>query len=484
MMILMQSLVLLFFTFATVAAFEEFADARAVPEGAALVFAWPTHSLLHQLSTAARLASPFAVLVHRSARLVLTGASHEAKPVWSAKAHARALGLAVLDCGTGGIVEPSDACATVVHADRVGTAAEACAAAIFADQIAASLRCVAEVPRPAVVVYDSWSMFAASVALRLGVPGVLVHSAGSFSDRLVAQLASNALLQALCAEAEAAVCAPTSANAAVELAHTRGHLVLDWFDGAAPLDDGRGVLRILPLAGDDHEYQAPLDVSGSSTVADVSRFLALEAPFVLVSFGEHVRLSAALFASVLQQLMDFCRDGAACRVLWPHLPRSELPDWLLATPGAVAHLGVLESPHLLAVVSGGDAGDLAGAVVHSVPLVVLPLGVEPRSSAKRGVAVAVESADELAAALVTATSESGRARVAAFHSQWSAVDSDRVFARQIAARLAPPPPPPPPIHSELHKLAEETQQRVLAEFKSWREELKVKDEQQALHSEL
>jgi hypothetical protein len=461
--------------------YEEYRLSSAVPEGAVLVFAWPTPSALRIVSALAQ-RTAFPVLVHRGIRLVAPHVVHDSKPVVSAVALAKSLGLSVLHCGVGGVVWGA-ACAGLLTGEPLSDNGRAvCLASIYADQAEASLRCVAEVAKPALVIYDSLSMFGANVALRFGVPAVLLHSQ-QISDALVEQLLRNGELSAACAEFQAPVCA--ALTDADKLAHAHGHLVVDWFDAsAAPVGNADdGVLRLLPFSSAMHAFDAAYDLSTDGSRELVGQFLARQTPFVLVSLGDFLLEPSALFiGSLTHQLSTFCHDGQACRVLWARSSLTDI-DWLLAVPGSVAHLGVFQSRSLRAVVSSGDPADVADALANRVPLVLLPLDEQQAHTGRRfaalGVAVVAEAVDTIAAAL---TSASGAADD--FHAKWRAADADRVVVERVLARLAPPPPPPPPIVVGLSVEKANEGLQMLREMSEWGASLKAAKQQPPQHTEL
>jgi hypothetical protein len=451
--------------------YEEYRHASAVPEGAVLVFAWPTPSALRIVSALAQ-RTAFPVLVHRGIRLVTPHVVHASKPVISAVALAKSLGLSVLQCGVGGVVWGA-ACAGLLTGEPLRDGRAVCLASVYADQAEASLRCVAEIAKPALVIYDSLSMFGANVALRFGVPAVLLHSQ-QLSDALVEQLLRNGELSAACAEFQAPVCA--ALTDADKLAHAHGHLVVDWFDASAAHDDD-GVLRLLPFSSAMHAFDAAYELPTDGSRELVGQFLARQTPFVLVSLGDFLLEPSALFIGALtHQLSTFCHDGQACRVLWARSSLTDI-DWLLGVPGSVAHLGVFQSRSLRAVVSSGDPADVADALANRVPLVLLPLDEQQAHTGRRfaalGVAVVADAVDKIAAAL---TSASGAADD--FHAKWRAADADRVVVERVLARMAPPPPPPPPIVVGLSVEKAKEGLQMFRDLSEWGASLKAAEPQQ------
>lgn len=467
---------------------DQFTHSSMVPEGAALVFAAPHRSLQRWSAAVARAVSPFVVAPHRAVR-VLLGGQLISSPFVSRRTEWAAQGVSTLDCGIAALAATS--CQSALFPDGSESDDSACLQAIYRDQVAAVLDCVADVPRPAVVIFDTSSLYAANVARKFGVPGVLVHSqldsavvdASAGTPWFVSRLWSHKAIHDQCALLGLSICWPSSSVHA--LAHEHGQLVLDWFDGdSTPLDDGRGVLRVLPLADDaDFRYQAALDITDDSEAA-TQRFLAVATPFVFVSFGDVVQPTTAFIERVVTQLAAACQSAGAapCRVLWAAGARradrdASWPSWITPIHTALPHFGVFESTQLRAVVTGGDGDEIGDAIVHNVPLVVVPLRADTHRNAafvaKHGIGAHVRALDALGAALAPLAAGGAsevRSAMQQFHNKWRAANTHRLVQSIVGARMlaaSPVPPPPPPILAG-NEEAEEAARRVAHELASWK----------------
>jgi hypothetical protein len=467
---------------------DRFSQSPAVPSGAALLFAAPHRSALRWTSAAARLASTFVVGAHRSVR-VLTHAELSRNPFVSRRHELLAQGVSILECGTAALAV--DGCDQVLFPDGSASDQSACLEAIYLDQVSSVLDCVADVPRPSVVIFDAASaMFAVNVALRFGVPAVLVSSQldsaadASSSHWFVSRLWSHKAIHDQCALLGLNVCWPTDVRT---VAHTHNQLVLDWFDGTADIDDGRGVLRVLPLGLDEDgfRYQAALDITDDSDKRTAS-VLAGGKPFVFVSFGDIVQPTTPFIERVIAQLDIACQSGAACHVLWAAGARRNdigavWPTWITPIHTALPHFGVFESKLLRAVVTGGDTDEIGDAIVHNVPLAVVPLRADTHRNAafvaKHGIGFHVQSLETLGASLaklVAPASSDVRAAMQRFHDKWRQAQTSKLVQSAIRARVqaaSPDPPPPAPIGAT-HE-ADEATKRVVQELASWKDARKA-----------
>jgi hypothetical protein len=464
---------------------DQFSHSSMVPEGAALVFAAPHRSLQRWSSAVARAVSPFAVAPHRAVR-VLLGGQLISNPFVSRRAEWAAQGVSTLECGIAALAESS--CRAAVFPDGSETDHSACFDAIYRDQTAAVLKCVEDIPRPVVVIFDTSSLYAINVARKFGVPAVLVHSQLDSADDsqsagtpwLVSRLWSHKAVHDQCALLGLSICWPSHVH---EFAHEHNELVLDWFDGdSAHLDDNRGVLRVLPLANDDDfRYQAALDITDDSE-AVTKRFLDAATPFVFVSFGDVVQPTVEFIQSVVKQLAAACQSGSVCRVLWAAGARRgdadvSWPSWITAIHTALPHFGVFASKRLRAVVTGGDSDEIGDAIVNNVPLVVVPLRADTHRNAafvtKRGIGAHVRALDTLGAALAPLAAGGAsdvRQAMQQFHDKWRAANTHKVVQSAVSARIlaaSPVPPPPAPILAG-NEEADENAKRVARELASWK----------------